>query len=52
VRSSFPARQVVVVLARLFKHQQPPAYLRSDNGSEFGALAVRGGLCQQQVQTL
>jgi putative transposase len=52
VRSKFPARQVVVVLARLFKQHQPPAYLRSDNGPEFVALAVRGWLYQQQVQTL
>lgn len=52
VRSTFPARHVVVVLARLFKEHGAPAYLRSDNGPEFVALAVRGWLYQQQVQTL
>jgi putative transposase len=52
VRGTFPARQVVVVLARLFKEQGPPTYLRSDNGPEFVALAVRGWLHQQQVQRL
>jgi putative transposase len=52
VRRSFPARQVVVVLADLFKQHGSPAYLRSDNGPEFVALAVRGWLHQQQVQTL
>jgi len=52
VRRSFPARQVLVVLARLFQEQGPPAYLRSDNGPEFVALAVRGWLHQQQVRTL
>jgi putative transposase len=52
VRRSFPARQVLVVLAGLFEQHGPPAYLRSDNGPEFVALAVRGWLHQQQVQTL
>src|SRR5689334_8342032 len=52
VRRTFPARQVLAVLARLFEVHGPPAYLRSDNGPEFVALAVRGWLHQQQVQTL
>jgi putative transposase len=52
VRRSFPARQVLVVLAQLFALHGPPAYLRSDNGPEFVALAVRGWLHHQQVQTL
>jgi len=52
VRRSFPARQVVVVLAGLFREHGSPAYLRSDNGPEFVALAVRGWLHQQHVQTL
>jgi putative transposase len=52
VRRSFPAQQVVAVLARLFKEHRAPSYLRSDNGPEFIALAVRGWLYQQQVQTL
>src|SRR5215212_6162814 len=52
VRRTFPARQVLVVLARLFEVHGPPAYLPSDNGPEFVALAVRGWLHHQQVQTL
>jgi putative transposase len=52
VRRSFPARQVLLVLGDLFEKHGPPAYLRSDNGPEFVALAVRGWLHQQQVQTL
>jgi len=52
VRRSFPARQVLVVLAGLFEEHGSPAYLRSDNGPEFVALAVRGWLHEQQVQTL
>ncbi len=52
VRRTFPARQVLVVLTQLFTLHGPPAYLRSDNGPEFIALAVRGWLHQQQVQTL
>jgi len=52
VRRTFPARQVMVVLARLFEQHGVPAYLRSDNGPEFVALAVRGWLHTQQVQTL
>jgi putative transposase len=52
VRRSFPARQVLVVLEGLFEEHGSPAYLRSDNGPEFVALAVRGWLHEQQVQTL
>ena len=52
VRRSFPARQVVAVLAGLFEAHGPPAYLRSDNGPEFVALAVRSWLHEQHVQTL
>jgi putative transposase len=52
VRRSFPARQVLVVLERLFEEHGPPAYLRSDNGPEFVAQAVRGWLHKQHVQTL
>jgi putative transposase len=52
VRRTFPEGQVVVELARLFALHGPPKYLRSDNGPEFVALAVRGWLHQQHVQTL
>jgi putative transposase len=36
----------------LFALHGPPAYLRSDNGPESVALAVRGWQRSQQVQTL
>jgi putative transposase len=52
VRRSFGARQALLVLSGLFEKHGPPAYLRSDNRPEFVALAVRGWLHQQQVQTL
>lgn len=52
VRRSFPARQVLMVLAGLFEAHGPPAYLRSDHGPEFVALIVRGWLHHQHVQTL
>jgi putative transposase len=52
VGRTFPARQVVGALASLFAEHGSPAYLRSDNGSEFVALVVRGWLQRQQVQTL
>jgi putative transposase len=52
VRRTFPARQVLLVLAALFTKHGAPAYLRSDNRPEFIALAVRGWLEQQQIQTL
>jgi putative transposase len=52
IRRSFPARQVLLVLACLFAEHGPPVYLRSDNGPEFVALEVRGWLHHQQVQTL
>ena len=47
--STFPAWQVVVVLSGRFALHSPPEYLRSDNGPEFVALAVRGW---QQAQTV
>ncbi len=52
VRRTFPARQVLAELARLFEVHGPPAEMRSDNGPEFVALAVRGWLHHQRVQTL
>lgn len=52
VRRSFPARQVLVVREGRFEEHGVPADLRSANGPEFVALAVRGWLHQQQVQTL
>ena len=52
VASSLPSSRVLVILARLFERQGAPQFLRSDNGPEFIALAVRGWLAQQQTTTL
>lgn len=43
---------VIQTLADLFIERQPPAYLRSDNGPEFTANAVREWLENLRVQTL
>ena len=43
---------MLLVLARLFQLHGPPQFLRSDNGPEFIAVAVRGWLAQQQTRTL
>lgn len=52
VASSLPSERVLVVLARLFQQHGAPAFLRSDNGPEFIAWAVRGWLAKQQTTTL
>jgi putative transposase len=52
VASSMPASKVIVVLDRLFRAHGAPQFLRSDNGPEFVALAVRCWLTQQQTATL
>jgi putative transposase len=52
VASSLPSSRVLLVLARLFHLHGPPQFLRSDNGPEFIAVAVRGWLAQQQTRTL
>lgn len=46
------AERVIGVLTVLFAQHGAPAYLRSDNGSEFVALAVQTWLAQCGVQTL
>jgi len=46
------AQDVLRVLARLFVQHGTPEYIRSDNGSEFTAKAVRGWLERIGVQTL
>jgi putative transposase len=46
------AADVVAVLARLFRERGAPAFLRSDNGPEFIAAAVRGWLAASGVGTL
>lgn len=52
VATSFPSHRVVAVLERLVARHGPPHYMRSDNGSEFIALAVRGWLARQDVGAL
>lgn len=52
VDSSMPAERVIEVLKRLVEEHGTPAYLRSDNGPEFIALALRLWLAGQEVQTL
>ena len=43
---------VLAVLTDLFTRHGPPEHIRSDNGSEFTALAVREWLEKMKVQTL
>ena len=43
---------VIEQLAELFVNRGTPDYLRSDNGSEFTAGAIRGWLCRLGVKTL
>ena len=46
------SQEVLAVLADLFVRRGPPTYIRSDNGSEFAARAVRQWLARVDVQTL
>jgi len=46
------AREVVKVLAKLFEERGEPTFIRSDNGPEFVAKAVKGWLEASGVQTL
>lgn len=43
---------VLTVLTELFTRRGPPQYIRSDNGAEFTAIAVREWLEKVNVQTL
>jgi transposase InsO family protein len=52
VERRITAEDVVEVLAALFRVHGEPAYLRSDNGPEFIATAVREWLARSGVQTL
>jgi putative transposase len=52
VATSLPSKRVIAVLARLFATHGAPAYLRSDNGPEFIAQALRSWLAQHQTSTL
>lgn len=52
VATSLPARRVLTVLERLVVTHGRPQFIRSDNGPEFIALAVRGWLVQHHMRTL
>jgi putative transposase len=49
ISQSIRAREVTQVLAQVMTRRGAPAYLRSDNGSEFTATAVMAWLRDQQV---
>jgi transposase InsO family protein len=49
VGQSIRSAEVVTVLSAVIARRSPPAYLRSDNGSEFTATAVMRWLRDQQV---
>ncbi len=50
VATSLPAAKVITVLSRLIAEHGAAQYLRSDNGPEFIAMALRGWLATQQTQ--
>ena len=52
VARSFTSRDVIQVLQYLFAVRGRPAHLRSDNGPEFVAQAIRNWLTQADVKTL
>jgi putative transposase len=52
VATSLPAQRVLTVLEGLVVIHGRPQFIRSDNGPEFIALAVRGWLAQHHMQTL
>jgi putative transposase len=52
VDTSTSAERVIGVLLQLAPAHGTPAYLRSDNGSEFVAVIVQAWLAQRQIQTL
>jgi putative transposase len=49
---SITAEAVVEILDRLFTERGEPAYIRSDNGPEFIAEAIKGWLAASGVETL
>ena len=49
--TSIPASRVVGVLSQLFAEHGTPRYLRSDNGPEFIAQALKDGLASTSAQT-
>lgn len=52
VATSIPAARVIRVLGRLFAQEGAPKFLRSDNGPEFIAQALRAWLAQKNAGTL
>lgn len=51
VATSLPSAKVIAVLARLVSQHGAPAYLKSDNGPEFIAEALKIWLATRQTQT-
>ena len=52
VARKLDSTQVLETLAELFIHKGPPQHIRSDNGPEFCAQAVKNWLSRLQVKTL
>jgi putative transposase len=52
VERKFTSRQVIDTLAKLFIRRGTPDYIRSDNGPEFTAKAVREWLKKLEIKTL
>jgi putative transposase len=52
VATSLPSKRVIAVLAGLFEQHGAPQFIRSDNGPEFIAQALRDWLAQNQTTTL
>lgn len=52
VARGMTAQAVIAVLARLVAEHGPPVHIRSDNGSEFIARAIRAWLAKEGVETL
>jgi putative transposase len=52
VATSLPSSRVMAVLEHLVVTHGAPQFIRSDNGPEFIALAIRGWLAQHQMRTL
>jgi len=52
VATSIRSQEVLTVVQRLMAERGAPAFLRSDNGSEFTATAVQHGLEAAQIDTL
>jgi putative transposase len=52
VAEATSAKWLLVILGELVTRHGAPAYIRSDNGAEFVALAVQAWLARRQVRTL